>query len=159
AALEELGKRKAALESNIARLKVSESPIGGEVTSGLEAVAQALKARKVDDAGKGLGDLEKMVTAFEQKKAARTEGANKAQAIELAKVKEGVEKLRKESVAGLEELRKVVAKIGEPTLAQPSIDGLKKLDESLAAADKLSPAEQETALTAMSKEIAPLKAA
>src|SRR6267142_2132671 len=93
AALEELGTRKSALESSIARLKVLESPIGGEITSGLEAVAQAIKDRKVDDAGKRLGELEKMVTAFEQKKAAGTEAANKAQAIELAKLKERVEKL------------------------------------------------------------------
>jgi hypothetical protein len=159
AALEELGKRKSALESSIARLKVLESPIGGEITSGLEAVAQAIRDRKVDDAGKRLGELEKMVTAFEQKKAAGEEAANKAQAIELAKLKERVEKLRKQIAVELEEIRKVVPKIEETTLAQPSVEGLKKLEESLAAVDKLGPAEQEIPLTELSKEIAALKAA
>jgi hypothetical protein len=160
AALKQLEERKKASEAEIARVKALESPIGNDLKGVLEAASLALKDFDAPTADKRVAEIEQMIKAYAHQKAAAEAAATKAKVIEQAKLKAKIDELKKRLDSGVAEIKKVVDSIQETTLRQPQADALQKLSDKVSAALKLdSLANQETELTALSKDIAPLKSA
>jgi hypothetical protein len=82
----------------------------------------------------------------------------KGKSDELVQTRQRVKALKDQIDTGLGEIKPVLESIKEPTLRQPSAQALERLNVDLKAATELaSPGDQETALAALLKQVAPLK--
>jgi hypothetical protein len=150
AALKQLEERKKACEAEIARVKALDSPIGGEVKAGLEAVSTALKDFDAKTAEKHIAEIEKSVKAYAEKKAAEEAALLAARA--------RVDELKKKVAKELQEADAAIKAIGEPTLAAPEEQKLEALTKKQTAAIGVSDLEQqEKDLATLVTEIDTLK--
>jgi len=150
AELKKLEERKKASEAEIARVKALESPSATELKAALEAASQALKDFDATTAGKRIAEIEQMVKAYAEKKAAE-EAA-------LAAARLRVDALKKQTEKELAETDVAIKAIGEPTLATPEGQKLEALTKRQSAAASVSDlAQQEKEFGALLPDIAQLK--